>query len=141
MTKKSWNAEHLTIKYQQKGIKLKYSIDTRAILVQIFSTVLIKIALWKNILTICNNILELNCLFLPVSDKLIRLNHSSPISYTVTNKIKNFPQLFALDPEILLKRKWHHFFPWSTVYIKLAIYVNRYKSMIFARVYYNLSVR
>ena len=84
--------------------------------------------------------LEEICLFKPVSNNLNKLNHSSPMNNTVTNKIKHFTQLFALDPQIPLKRKWHHFSLRSTGCIKLAIYVYRYKSMIFTWVYYNLPV-
>ena len=39
-----------------------------------------------------------------------RLNHSSLINDTVTNKIRQFPQLFALGPQILLKLKRHQYF-------------------------------
>ena len=39
------------------------------------------------------------------------LIHSSPMKNTVTNKIKDFPQLFVLGQQIRLKRKWDHFLP------------------------------
>ena len=31
----------------------------------------------------------------PVFNKVTRLNHSSPMKNSVTNKVKHFPQLFA----------------------------------------------
>ena len=33
---------------------------------------------------------------------------------SLKNKIKHFPQLFALGQEIPLTRKWYNIFPWST---------------------------
>ena len=36
-----------------------------------------------------------------------RLTLTNPINNTVINKIKHFPQLFALAPEIPLKLKLH----------------------------------
>ena len=75
--------------------------------------------------------LEEICLFKPVSNNLNKLNHSSPMNNTVTNKIKHFTQLFTLDPQIPLKRKWHDFSLRSTGCIK---------SMIFTWVYYSLPI-
>ena len=46
---------------------------------------------------------------------------------TVTNIIKHFPKLFALGPQIALKRKWHYFLSWLTIATKLDIYVYKYK--------------
>ena len=34
---------------------------------------------------------------------------------TFTKKMKYLPKLLILPPEIPLERKWHHFFPKSTV--------------------------
>ena len=56
-----------------------------------------------------------------------KLNHSSPMTNTVTNKIKHYPQLFALGPQIPLKLKWHYFFPQRTISTKLDIYVYKWK--------------
>ena len=44
----------------------------------------------------------------PMLHNVNRLNHSSLLNNTVTNKIKNFHRLFALGPEIPLKLKCHH---------------------------------
>ena len=41
-------------------------------------------------------------------------------------KIKNFPQLLAVGPEIALKQKWHYFLSWLTITTKLDIYVYRF---------------
>ena len=57
------------------------------------------------------NISEQNCLDKTVFNNVNRLDHSSPISNTVTSKIKYFPQLLALGPQIPLKIKWHHIPP------------------------------
>ena len=48
---------------------------------------------------------EQNRLDKPVSDNFSTLNDSTPMNNTVTNKIKYYPQLFSLGPEILWKRK------------------------------------
>ena len=61
-----------------------------------------------------------------IFNSVSRLNQSSLINNTVTNKIKHFPQLFALGKEIA-KRKWHYFFSWSVITAKLDHYVYKYK--------------
>lgn len=48
---------------------------------------------------------EQNRLDKPVSDNFSTLNHSTSMNNTVTNKIKYYPQLFSLGPEIPWKRK------------------------------------
>ena len=40
----------------------------------------------------------------------------------ITNEIKNFSRLFALDPQISFKQKWHHFLSQSMVSSKLHVY-------------------
>ena len=65
---------------------------------------------WNVVLPICNNnVSEQNCLDKSVFSNVSRVNHSSPMNNTVTNKIKHIPQLFALGPQISLKQKWHFF--------------------------------
>ena len=56
-----------------------------------------------------------------------RLHHSSTINNIVTNKIKHFPQLFALGPQISLKLTWHHLLPQSAISTKLDIHVYKHK--------------
>ena len=70
-----------------------------------FSTLPNKILLSKRFSPIFNNISEQNGLDKPVFNNVNRLNHSFSMNNTVTNKIKHFPQLFALGPQILLKQK------------------------------------
>ena len=42
-------------------------------------------------------------------------------------KLNYFPQLFALGPQIALKRRWHYFLFWSIITTKLDLYVYKYK--------------
>ena len=56
-----------------------------------------------------------------------RLSHSSPMNSTVTNKIRHFPQLFVLGPQIALKARLYYFLFWSIITTKLDIYVYQYK--------------
>ena len=58
---------------------------------------------WKVFSTISNKISERNCLDRPDFDNVNRLNHSSLMNNTVTNKIKHFPQLFVLGSQIPLQ--------------------------------------
>ena len=44
---------------------------------------------------------------------------------TITNKIKHFPELFALGPQIPLKQRFNLFL--SVITTKLDIYVYKYK--------------
>ena len=55
------------------------------------------------------------------------LTHSPSMNNTVTNKIKHAHQLLALGPQIAFKQKWHYFLSWSTITIKLNIYLYKYK--------------
>ena len=48
---------------------------------------------------------------------------------TFTNKIKHFPQLFALGPEMSSKRKWRDIPSWLTISIKLDKYVYKYSDI------------
>ena len=85
-------------------------MDKRTILLLISATLSNKIFLLKcTFLPICNNFSGQNCLDKPIFNNVSTLNHSSPINNTVTNKIKHFPQLFVLSPQITLKRKCHYF--------------------------------
>ena len=45
---------------------------------------------------------------------------------TVKNKIKYFPQILAVGPQITLKQKWHYFLSWLTITTKLDIYVYKF---------------
>ena len=58
---------------------------------------------------------------------------------TVTNKIKQFPQIFALGPQIALKQKWHYFHSWSINTTKLDIYVDNNNGNYICEVYTKLS--
>ena len=49
--------------------------------------------------------LEQNCPDKLVFNDVNRLNHSSKINSTVSNKIKRFPQLFTVDPQTPIKLK------------------------------------
>ena len=51
-----------------------------------------------------------------------RLNHSSPMNNTL-NKIKDFPQLFALGLQIPITQKWHHFLALPAINTKLDMWV------------------
>ena len=88
-------------------------------------------------LRIYDNFLEQNCLDKPVFNNVSRHNHSSLMHNTVTNKIKRFSRLFALDPQIALKRRWHYFLFWLPLnYIYMFISVNM---IILTRIYCKLS--
>ena len=82
---------------------------------------------WNVFLRICNNFSEQNCLDKSLFNNVSILNHSSPMNNTVTNNIKHFLELFALGPQIDLKRRWHYFLFWSIITTKLDIYVYKYK--------------
>ena len=73
-------------------------------------------------LPICNNFPEQNCLDKSVFNKVCRINHSSLMNNTVTNKVKRFPQLFTRGPKIALKRKWRYCLSWSIITTKVDIY-------------------
>ena len=79
--------------------------------IRLFSTTFSnKALLLQSIFTYFNNISEQNCLGKPVFT-VNKLNHFSWINNNVTNKIKLFPQLFALDIQIPLKLKCYYFLP------------------------------
>ena len=61
-----------------------------------------------------------NCPDKTVFNNMNKLNHSSMMNNTVTNKIENIPQLFALGPQTPLK-KWDHFSSQSNMNTKLDI--------------------
>ena len=105
---KTRNAEHLKIKYHRRRIKLRHSIDKKTILHKILFSIIYpsKYYCSKVFLSIFNNISEQNCLDELGFNKVNRVNHSSTINNTVTNKIKHFRQSFTLDPQIPLTLKW-----------------------------------
>ena len=103
MAKKTQNARKFKIKFKQRRVTLKCSIDKRTILLQSLLISPTKSYYWNVFLPICNNVLEQNCLEKPVFNKVSGLNHSSLENNIVTYKIKHFPQLFALGPQIALK--------------------------------------
>ena len=78
---------------QQRVVKLKCSIDQTKMLnfLPLYPT---KCCYWKVFSLIFNNISEQNSLNKFVINNVNRLNHSSLMNNTVTNKIKHFPQLF-----------------------------------------------
>ena len=125
---KNWNTKQLKIEFQQSGVNPKCSRDKRTILPHFLSLSPIKSYYWNVFSHICGNVSKQNLFDKPVFNNVSRLNHSSPTNDTVANKIKPFLQLFALGPEIALIRKWHYFLPWSTITIKLDIYVCTYKN-------------
>ena len=47
---------------------------------------------------------------------------------TVTNKIKHFPEMFTLGPQIALKQKLQDFLLRSIITIKIDIQVYKYKN-------------
>ena len=103
-------------KYQQKSVKLKSHFIQQNLII------------WNNFyqfaITSKNKIPLIN-LFWYVSI----INRSSPTkTILLQTKIKRFPQLFELGPQIPLKRKWHHFFPWSPISAILDTYVCKYKN-------------
>ena len=100
--------KNLKIKFQQRGGKLKYSIDKKAILLQFIVTFSNKILLSECILPIYNLFTEQRYL-----DKSVFCNVNR-----LKNKIKHFPQLFALCPQIAFHQKPHYFFSQSTITIK-----------------------
>ena len=55
-----------------------------------------------------------------------RINHSSAMNNTVKNKIKYFPQILTVGPQITLKQKWHYFLSWLTITTKIDIYVYKF---------------
>ena len=74
-------------------------------LLQFFVTFSNKILLLNVFLPISNSFLGQNYLDKTVFDNVNRVNHSSPMNNTLRNKTKHLPQLFALDPQIAIKRK------------------------------------
>ena len=75
------------MKKRSQGVKLKYSIDKRTIALPFFAIFQTKSYHWKIFLHICNNISEENGTDKPALNNVNRLNHSSPMNNTVTNKI------------------------------------------------------
>ena len=88
---------------------------------------------WSLFLPVYSNFSEQNCLGKLAFNKVSKLNHFSPMNNTVSNKIKYFPQLFALDQQIVLKRKWHYFLFGSVIATKPDIYTQKYKRLYICR--------
>ena len=94
---KNQNAKDFKIKFQQRGFKIKCSIDTWTILYQFFATFSNNISLLEFVfdlsaITSLNKITLIN-----LFNKVSRFNNSSPMNNTVAKNIKHLPQLFALD--------------------------------------------
>ena len=70
---KSRNDKKLKIKFQQRRVKLKCSIDKRTILLQFFAFFSNKIFLLESNLSTYNNFSEENCLDKPVFNNVSRL--------------------------------------------------------------------
>ena len=104
----------------QQALKGSAKMFNFPILSPIFSLSTTKSYYWKVFLPICNNFLEKNYLDKPVFNNVTKLNHSSLINNTVTNKIKHFPQLLNLG----LKCNWHYFRSCSTITTGLDIYLS-----------------
>ena len=88
--KKTRNGNNLKIKFKQRRVKPKCSLDKKTRILQI---------LYQFFLLICNNFKEEICLSKPVFNNTSRRNHSSLINNTVTKKIKYFPELLALKAD------------------------------------------
>ena len=89
---KNRDAKNFKIKYQQRAVKLTCSIDKKDKLHKILlsSTLPNKSYYWKIFSPIFNKILEQNCPDKPVFNNVNRLNHSSPMNNTITNKIFSY---------------------------------------------------
>ena len=112
--KKTRNGNNLKIKFQQRRVKPKCSLDKKTKILQI---------LYKFFLLICNNFSEEICLSKPVFNNTSRRNHSSLISNTVTKKIKYFSTITRFKTTNSLKKRWHYFVFWSVITTKLDTYV------------------
>ena len=99
------NARYWKIKFQQRGIKPKSSIDKGLYLFNSLPLSPTKSYYSNVFFTLCNNISEQNCLHKPAADNVSRFNHSFQVNNTVANKTEHFPQLFTLGPQIAFKEK------------------------------------
>ena len=99
------NARYWKIKFQQRGIKPKSSIDKWLYLFNSLPLSPTKSYYSNVFFTLCNNFSEQNCLHKPAADNVSRFNHSFQVNNTVANKTEHFPQLFTLGPQKALKKK------------------------------------
>ena len=99
------NARYWKIKFQQRGIKPKSSIDKWLYLFNSLPLSPTKSYYSNVFFTLCNNFSEQNCLHKPAADNVSRFNHSFQVNNTVANKTEHFPQLFTLGPQIAFKEK------------------------------------
>ena len=112
---------------------------------QFFTSFTIKILMLGCIFTYLQYFLgEQTCLGKPIFNNMSRRSHSSLINNIVTNKIKYFPQLLALGPQIVLKRKRHCFLFLSNITTKLDMFnildiFISINMITFARVYCKLT--
>ena len=125
------NARYWKIKFQQRGIKPKSSIDKGLYLFNSLPLSPTKSYYSNVFFTLCNNFSEQNCLHKPAADNVSRFNHSFQVNDTVANKTEHFPQLFTLGPQIAFKekKKWHNLLSRSTITNtnKLDISVYKYR--------------
>ena len=123
----------MKIKFQQRRAKPKCSIDKKMKFLPIpyqFHHQNLNVG-WNVFLRICNNFSKQICLSKPVFNNISRRDHSSLINNTIISKIKYFPQLLALGPQIALKRRWHYFLfinhYHQTRYVQYTRHVYKYK--------------
>ena len=116
----------MKIKFQQRRVTLKYSIDEKSVLLQFFATFSSKTLLLKCFLTVCNKFSDQNCLDKSVLINVSRFNHTSLMNNVVANKIRHLPQLPTLGPQIAFKREWYYFLSWLTPTPKLDFCVYAY---------------
>ena len=99
------NARYWKIKFQQRGIKPKFSIDIGLYFFNSLPLSPTKSYYSNVFLPLCNNFSEQDCLHKPAADSVSRFNHSFQENNTVGNKIEHFPQLLTLGPQIAFKEK------------------------------------
>ena len=130
----------MKIKFQQRRAKPKCSIDKKMKFLPIpyqFHHQNLNVG-WNVFLRICNNFSKQICLSKPVFNNISRRDHSSLINNTIISKIKYFPQLLALGPQIALKRSWNCFLFLLIITTKLDMF-NILDMFTFARVYCKLT--
>ena len=123
------NARYWKIKFQQRGIKPKFSIDIGLYFFNSLPLSPTKSYYSNVFLPLCNNFSEQDCLHKPAADSVSRFNHSFQVNNTVGNKIEHFPQLLTLGPQIAFKekKKRHNLLARSTITNKLDISVYKYR--------------
>ena len=84
------NARYWKIKFQQRGIKPKSSIDKGLYLFNSLPLSPTKSYYSNVFFTLCNNFSEQNCLHKPAADNVSRFNHSFQVNNTVANKTEHF---------------------------------------------------